>query len=483
MLMLSVWVYLPAQDKEYEEWLKKEKQKFEQYLSEEDKKFTDFLRKEWVQQGLNPADFPLEKPKPKTPPVYTPGTDAGLPPPEKRPDPVPEPPPPPEPQPEIAVPPAAIPPADISATVYTEMIDLSYYGAELQVPFNPQLSISMGGEITGNAIADFWKEFSSREHKELIRYFVELKKSLGLNDFGYARLIYQTASGKYASENERVLFTWFVLNKSGYRARVAYLNKDVFLLLQSDNQVYGVTFFIDLATKKKFYMIPFNQRPLPSGKVYIYKEDFPDAVNAVSLDFEAMPRLGSVEKTRKVNFTYRGQEYTVNLIYNEPLTGFFEWYPQTDFSVYFSSGVNPRSSDHLLGQFRPLIKDLKQTEAANFLLHFVQQATEYKTDDDHFGREKPLFAEESLRYSYSDCEDRSVLFAYLVRQLLGLEVIGLDYPDHIATAVRFTESLNGDTIEWKGKKYYICDPTYIGADIGICMPAYETLTPEIIEAK
>lgn len=487
-LLTALFVFLSftrlcAQDKEYDEWLKKEKQKFEQYLSEEDKKFTDFLRKEWIQQGLNPADFPMEKPKPKTPPVYTPDDDAGLPPPDKLPEPQSAPPPLPDPQPQVTPPPVVVPPAGINTSVYTEMIDFSYYGTGVQVPFNPRLAISTAGEINGDAIADFWKDFSSQEHKELISHFQELKSSLKLNDFGFVLLIYQTASGKYRTDNERVLFTWFVLNKSGYRARVAYLKKDLFLLLQSDNQVFGVTFFIDHTTKKKFYMIPFGDRPLPAGSIYIYKEDFPDAVTPVSFGFDTMPQLGSNEKSRNVSFMYRGQQYQIVLIYNEPLTGFFEWYPQIDFRVYFSSGLHARSSENLLGQLRPLIKDLNQTEAANFLLHFVQQATEYKTDDEQFQREKPLFVEESLRYSYSDCEDRSVLFAYLVRQLLGLEVIGLDFPDHIATAVRFTEPISGDSIEWKGKKYYICDPTYIGADIAICMPAYKKINPEIIVTK
>ena len=53
------------------------------------------------------------------------------------------------------------------------------------------------------------------------------------------------------------------------------------------------------------------------------------------------------------------------------------------------------------------------------------------------GLDEPLF------YPYSDCEDHSVLFAYLVRELPGLEVIGLDYPGHVATAVRFSRVSRG----------------------------------------
>lgn len=33
--------------------------------------------------------------------------------------------------------------------------------------------------------------------------------------------------------------------------------------------------------------------------------------------------------------------------------------------------------------------------------------------------------------------------------------------------------------EYKGKKFYICDPTYIGAKIGKCMPSYAKESPQI----
>ena len=32
-----------------------------------------------------------------------------------------------------------------------------------------------------------------------------------------------------------------------------------------------------------------------------------------------------------------------------------------------------------------------------------------------------------------------------------------------------------------GKDYYISDPTYIGANVGECMPGYETESPEIFK--
>jgi hypothetical protein len=58
----------------------------------------------------------------------------------------------------------------------------------------------------------------------------------------------------------------------------------------------------------------------------------------------------------------------------------------------------------------------------------------------------------------------------LVRELMGLDVVLVRYPGHMATAVCFTEKVEGTTLQYKGKTYTISDPTYIGADVGMNMP-------------
>ena len=89
-------------------------------------------------------------------------------------------------------------------------------------------------------------------------------------------------------------------------------------------------------------------------------------------------------------------------------------------------------------------------EAADILLDFVQSAFVYEYDDKVWGDDRAFFAEESLFYPYCDCEDRSILFSRLVRNLLGLDVILVYYPSHFATAVKFEEPVKGDYILKEG---------------------------------
>ncbi|MBN1542857.1 hypothetical protein JW992_11980, partial [candidate division KSB1 bacterium] len=119
----------------------------------------------------------------------------------------------------------------------------------------------------------------------------------------------------------------------------------------------------------------------------------------------------------------------------------------------------------------------------NLLLRLVQTGFDYQTDDQQFGREKFFFPEEILHYPYSDCEDRSVFFSWLVHNLLSLDVIGLDYPGHVATAVRFDDPPPGDTVVHRGAKYTICDPTYINAEAGASMPQLKNVNPRAVDLR
>jgi hypothetical protein len=121
-----------------------------------------------------------------------------------------------------------------------------------------------------------------------------------------------------------------------------------------------------------------------------------------------------------------------------------------------------------------------ELKAANMLLNFVQTGFDYQTDSDQFGYERPLYPDETFFYPYCDCEDRSILFSCLVRELLGLDVVLLNYPNHIATAIHFNKDVKGDAVVIDGKTYIISDPTYINAPVGSCAPKYKSQTPGVV---
>ena len=94
-----------------------------------------------------------------------------------------------------------------------------------------------------------------------------------------------------------------------------------------------------------------------------------------------------------------------------------------------------------------------------------------------------MFPEETINYPYSDCEDRSILFSYLVKNLLHLDIVGVKYNNHLATAVNFSSQVSGDKFTYKERSYTIADPTYINANAGMVMPQYKNSKFQIVSLK
>ena len=129
---------------------------------------------------------------------------------------------------------------------------------------------------------------------------------------------------------------------------------------------------------------------------------------------------------------------------------------------------------------RKQIQGLSTRAAVERILNFVQTAFVYEYDDKVWGGDRAFFPEETLFYPYADCEDRSILFSRIVRDLLNLPVVLIYYPGHLATAVAFPGAEQGDYISLNGKRFTICDPTYIGAPVGATMPNMNNQTAQAI---
>jgi len=485
---------------DYQKWLSKENEKYSKFLSEDDKKFADFLRKEWAQVGLSLPDKPFEKPKTPNPVFSKPPEvkvkDKEI---EK------------EIPPSISLIEKVTPPSDIKNINESETeiskpplsnsdistvpgLDLqknnlsnevSFYGTDFKYYYNDDLKVYLATKLSKDAIADYWVGMNSKNYKDCIAQAKYYRDKYQLNDWGYLNVLYDYSKVIYPKNpNERYMFCWFMLIKSGYLARVGFMENRIGLLIGSKHNLFGKLFYSQKDIDYRFFCVVLDDKETEwSGNIKIYKEDFPTAINPFEFNLTASPLLPEVVGTRRIIFSYGDKKYDIELNYNKNVIYFFKNYPFSDFSIYFSSPPSSLAENSLANSLKPLIKNKSEYEAVNFLLRFVQSATEYKTDQEQFEKEKPLFVEESLCYAYSDCEDRAVLFSYLVRELLGLGVIGIDYPNHIATAVNFKSEVKGTFFSHNNKKYVICDPTYLDADVGMLMPGYENQESNIIEIE
>jgi len=442
---------------------------FNKYVEQHDKEFADYLKTRWTQfQVFKGLDIP-EEPKPDIAPTYV---EPDRPkPPEALPTIVPE----------LKIKPDQAPKPILPRISKQEPEDFpahsknfDFYGMPVLFDYDKDLGREFEGQVNEESISNYFTAMSSTNYNHLVDQFIEYKEQMNLNDWGYYLLV-KDAATVIAEMDEKTteLVTWFVLLRSGYRVKIAFSENDVFLLLPVINQVYGKNFF--QLDNLNYYLMKGELLEL-----YTYETDFQDAQKSFDLNIYKPMTLGEnlVEKT--FDFTYEGAEAPISIIYNGNIIKFYEDYPLADIKVYFDAVVSPTAKESLAINLLPLIQGKTELEAVNLLLNFVQTAFKYKTDRDQFGYEKFFFAEEVFYYPYCDCEDRSVLFAYLVKSLLGLEVIGLNYPGHIATAVKFNESVGGDYVSYNGVNYVVSDPTYINAPVGLTMPQFATETAEVI---
>lgn len=355
---------------------------------------------------------------------------------------------------------------------------LDFYGHTLNISYDPALRATVGKPLNNKAISAVWIIYSTTNFQPLLTQLGEARRQLQLNDWGYYLLVQALADKVQASANDANLFTWFLLVKAGYQCKVGYGGDNIYLLAPVQPVIYEVPYF-SIDGIRYFNLSVLRDKKSP-GQIMTYGDSYPGADRSVGLGLEVMPEIPREPFTRQLSFSYSGKEYQLSVSGSRQTVRFLEGYPQTDFQVLFEASISPEIDEALVKVLRPLVEGKSETEAVNLLLRFCQTAFVYKTDDDQFGREKYLFVEETLFFPYSDCEDRSILFSYLVRRLTGLEVVGLHFPGHIATAVQFTGNVPGDNVLVEGKRFVVCDPTYINANIGMAMPQFRSARPEII---
>ena len=375
--------------------------------------------------------------------------------------------------------------ATVDPSKNPKMLECSFFELNLPIRYDERLAARLDGPPNSKSISAFWEAMSKSNYEDYLKQVTEYRERMSVNDWGFCELLYRTAAQLYPSSlSERNMFVWFMLLKSGYQAKIGYSGDNVYLLLPSANTLYGIAYYSFAGTDRKFYNIMFDSKERPQiQELYSYDQNYPGAVRLTDYQVDRAPNIQHDVQTRVLRFTHFNTDYSLTVKCDRSAVKFYEYYPQTNFEVYFDAKVSPEASSSLVAALKPLVAGKSETEAVDLLLHFVQTAFDYKTDQENFGREKPLFPDETLHYAASDCEDRSILFAFLVRRLLGLEVVGLDYPGHIATAVRFTGNVEGDAVTVNGQKWIVCDPTYVNADHGKCMPQFKNVKPGTIAMK
>jgi hypothetical protein len=462
--------YVQQQREAFNNYSKQKEEKYKRFRDSLNHAFAAYLEQEWRSFNLQKSEPPIKKPVP-VPPVYDNTT----------------PPPPPEKIPVTKAPvkvpdkPVPPPPKPVPPTIPEKGIHSVFFGTAIRFKEMALPNMYLSG-VAEKDMAQYWRDLSKLPYMEMIGEIDRIKTALRLNDWGVYQLLGKMFHAYFpqSSNNEKVLFSVFMLNQMGYRAKIGRDNNELIPLVAFHQKIYNCPYFIYGGKGETVYSV-LNPSRKELSKIQTCIIDYADAFHNMDLSVSASPRLAEQITTK----TLHTQSESYRLQCNKNIVDFYKDYPCVDFFVYAQAALDAGLLRSLEEEISPQIAGKSQEEAVNRLLYFVQNAFQYKTDGTQFGYEKWNFAEETIVSSYSDCEDRSILFAQLVHHFLKLPVVLVHYPNiHLATAVKFSNpSTHGDYFVIDGERYLICDPTYINSTLGMSMPNLRNVEAEIIKLK
>ncbi len=340
-------------------------------------------------------------------------------------------------------------------------MDFKMFGEDIQLYRKP-FPESIAG-ITAKEVSNFWIQLSECDYEPMLETCRDARTNRGFNDWAVYQLALELARQTYPLQhNEQAVMAVFLLNQLGIEAKVGFGNAHLFCLLAVEQQLYGLS-FADIADNR-YYIFEIDPKFINREGTFSFRTyDVPFPKPTHGLDMNIPRPLKSSEFPNII-------DSAINISTN--MIELFGTYPQVEIAVYANAHPSTMFCQSVEQVFKPYLETQTIFEAVSFLLSYLQYGFDYATDEEQFGYEKPFFCEENFYYPYNDCEDRSVLLAFLVRHLLHLDVVLVDYPGHIATAVHFPTDVKGESVMHDGKRYVICDPTYIGASIGTEMPGF-----------
>jgi len=324
-------------------------------------------------------------------------------------------------------------------------------------------------------IIKFFENYAQSESlNKITRELFILSKTKQLNDWGFFYLLRSASTSVFKDLNDQVLFTWASLQNCGFDVKIAYNKEDIFLLAKFEEKLFN-TFYITVAGKN-YDLLNFPEQNSITEGVQSYEQDYPGKVKPLSVFLNILPRFANNPGYKELHF----EKDTIRVSLNINLINFFKDYPACELFVYFNTPVSKSAMESISRKINPIFSGKSEKEKVSILLNLMFEGFPYKPDQEQFGREDYLFADEALFYPFTDCEDRAVLFAQLVSHFTKLTTVGLEYPDHVSVAVKFNEPIIGDYIILNNDKYYICDPTYLGSEIGMAMDSMKKSAPIII---
>ena len=354
-----------------------------------------------------------------------------------------------------------------------ELIKIDFYGIYLEIPVDKDFKNIVSKGISEENVADWLTKVANTNHLPSSTFIDEYINETGLNDWGRYIITKKLAERLTFDKTSQTLYTWFLILQSDYDVRLARQSNKIHLLIPFYQRLYEVPYLT--IGEKDFYMIGDTD----DEGIFTYNHQNNDINRSFDLNFSKAPKVAEKGHSTFLNFSYDDKEFSLELEYDPVLVQMLRYQPQPYITTYFSSKASVFLEESANKAITKLLLEMDEHDAVNLLLRMVQTAFAYKTDIEHFGKQKFMYPDEVVYHPFTDCDDRAVLFAWLVRNYTQQKVAALLYPGHLSAAVHFPQgNPQGDRLKLNYKEFVVSDPTYINANIGQTMPQFKNVNPE-----
>lgn len=380
----------------------------------------------------------------------------------------------------VAPQPQPVQPIEEVPVIEEKTVSVSFFGTQCKVRIPIDCQFHVEG-VSPKKVAKAFETIATEEYDNLIYDCLEIRSRLQLCDWAYLELLRMVADQIcQKGSNESELLMAYIFIQSGYRMRLATDGQRLYMLFATHHILYDRPYYaLDGENYCCLSALPNN--------LNITEAAFENEKNLSMLILQPMQLTDALSNIREIQ-SKKYTEMQVSCHVNKNLMDFYNTYPSSQYgenfmtrwATYAATPIQETIRKELYPQLKSSIKGESQLGAVGKLLNWIQTGFVYEYDDKVWGGDRAFFPEETLYYPYCDCEDRSILLSRLVRDLLGLDVILVYYPGHLAAAIGFTEQVTGDYIMLNGKKYVIADPTFIGAPVGKTMSGMDNKSAKVI---
>lgn len=380
----------------------------------------------------------------------------------------------PQPEPQI--------PAEPRVEKANNYMTFSVFGTECKVRIGDNCRYKLPNASTA-AVADAIENvFPGQQFENLLYDCLQERKRHDFSDWAYYQMLLALTQQFYGDCNEAVLAQAFLYSQSGYKMRLAHTSQKLYMLAATRHFIFNKQFYV--LGGENYFLLSDNK----VDQLGICEASFPKE-SSLSLQITASQEFGDNPTMERTITSRYNEDFSFTISSNKNYIDFFGTYPSSTvnnnfmsrWAMYANTPLEKGVKDQLYPPMKAKLKGLSQQEAVQQLLWWMHGTVDtegkiknancflYNYDENVWGGDRAFFGEETLFYPYCDCEDRSILLSHLVRDLLELDVVLVYYPGHLAMAVNFTEPVKGDYVMLDGRKFIVCDPTYIGARVGDTM--------------